>query len=237
MWHINLVSFRQIHDTVYQVSGPDISNERDCASYLIDFEEPVLIDCGSGFAHNRVVANIRECGYNPAEIRTMVLTHCHVDHIGGAHLFKSQFGTSFMMHALDAAIVQRADQLLTAAFCFNIVFQPLAINTVLTQDPQTLRFGNHELIAVHTPGHTPGSISLYLDLGGTRIVFAQDIAAPLLKDFHCDPAAWTKSIDKLITLEADILCDGHTGAFQPKRNVRRYLETCVRAQAQQGYLK
>lgn len=238
MWHINVVKAQRIHEIVYRVSGPDISDERDCAAYLIDAGgEPVLIDCGSGFSHARVVANIRDAGYPPEQISNLILTHCHFDHIGGAHLFKSQFKTALTMHMLDADIVQRADQMLTAAFCFNTVFRPLAIDVTIKQEEEKLTFGKQEITAIHTPGHTPGSISLYIDLDGTRIVFVQDIGAPLLKEFKCDPAAWVNSIQKLLELEADILCDGHSGAFAPKRNVRRYLETCIRSQTQQGYLK
>ena len=132
--------------------------------------------------------------------------------------------------------MKKAIRRLTAAFCFNIDFEPLHIETKIKQEKESLRFGDYELISLHTPGHTPGSISLYLDIDGTRVLFAQDIGAPLLKDFDCDPSAWMESIQKLFALDADILCDGHTGAFGPKKNVKRYLEFCVKSQAQQGYI-
>ena len=140
------------------------------------------------------------------------------------------------MHELDAGIVEKGDQRLTAAFCFNITFQPLIIETKIVEEKESLRFGDYELISLHTPGHTPGSISLYIDIDDTRILFAQDIGAPLLKDFDCDPSAWMESIQKLFALDADILCDGHSGAYGPKKNVKRYLEFCVKSQAQQGYI-
>jgi hypothetical protein len=69
-----------------------------------------------------------------------------------------------------------------------------------------------------------------------RVLFAQDIGAPLLKEFDCDPKAWLSSIQTLFALEADILCDGHSGAYGPKRVVKEYLEYCLRAQYQNGYL-
>jgi glyoxylase-like metal-dependent hydrolase (beta-lactamase superfamily II) len=227
---------QKIHDIIYRVAGPDMTDPRDSAVYLLDLGEPVLIDCGSGFAFDLVIKNIEETGFDPAQIKNLILTHCHVDHIGGAHLFKSRFKTSLTMHTLDADIVERADQRLTAAFCFNIAFQPLSIETKITEEKESLRFGHYELISLHTPGHTPGSISLYIDIDDTRVLFAQDIGAPLLEDYDCEPSAWMTSIQKLFVLDADILCDGHSGAYGPRKNVRRYLEFCVKSQAQQGYI-
>jgi glyoxylase-like metal-dependent hydrolase (beta-lactamase superfamily II) len=225
---------QRIHDLIYRVAGPDMTDPRDSAAYLLNLGEPVLIDCGSGFAFNHVLQNIEKTGFDPAQIKNLILTHCHVDHIGGAHLFKSRFKTSLIMHHLDADIVERADQIHTAAFCFDIEFQPLYIDKKITGKKTTLRFGDRELVSLHTPGHTPGSISLYIDIDGTRVLFVQDIGAPLLKDFDCDPAAWVQSIQKLLALDADILCDGHSGAYGPKKNVKRYLDFCVKSQVQQG---
>lgn len=227
---------QKIHDIIYRVAGPDMTDPRDSAVYLLDLGEPVLIDCGSGFAFDRVIQNIEAAGFDPAQIKNLILTHCHVDHMGGAHLFRSRFGTHLTMHTLDADVVERADQIHTAAFCFNITFQALSIDTKITKEKESFHFGDHQLISLHTPGHTSGSISLYIDIDGTRVLFAQDIGAPLLKDFHCNPSQWMDSIQKLYALDADILCDGHSGAYGPKRNVKRYLDFCVKSQAQQGYI-
>jgi glyoxylase-like metal-dependent hydrolase (beta-lactamase superfamily II) len=227
---------QRIHDLIYRVAGPDITDPRDSTVYLLDLGEPVLIDCGSGFAFDGVIKNIEAAGFDPSQIKNLILTHCHVDHIGGARLFKSRFKTSLTMHELDAEIVERGDQILTAAFCFNINFEPLHIETKITKEIESLRFGDYELISLHTPGHTPGSISLYLDIDDMRVLFAQDIGAPLLKDYDCNPTAWMESIQKLFALNADILCDGHSGAYGPRKNVKRYLELCIKSQEQQGYI-
>lgn len=227
---------QRINDIVYRVAGPDMSDARDCAAYLLDLGEPVLIDCGSGFAFDRVVQNIEAAGFDPSLIKNIILTHCHFDHIGGAHLFKSRFGSRLIMHKLDAEIVEKADQRLTAAFCFRTEFQPLFIDTILLQEKESLHFGSHELVCLHTPGHTRGSISLYLDTGGTRILFAQDIGAAILKEFDCDPHAWVKSFNSLAALDADLLCDGHCGVYHQKKNVKRYLQACIASQKKQGYI-
>ncbi len=227
---------KKITKEVYQVGGATLSDSRDCAVYLLDLGELILIDSGLGFGFERMIRNIEAAGFDPARISTVIVTHCHVDHVAGAALFQKRFGSRVVMHAEDAGIVKRADQMLTAAFCFNIDFPPLQVDVELQDEEESLAFGDHEVVCLHTPGHTPGSLSAYLDMGGLRILFAQDIGAPLLKDFYCDPAAWMKSVHKLLALEADILCDGHSGAYGPKNVVEQYLRYCVDSQRQGGYL-
>lgn len=227
---------KQITNQIYQVGGAAVSNPKDGIVYLLDFEELILIDSGSGFGFERTVRNIEFLGFDPAKITTIILTHCHVDHAGGAHLFKSHFGSRLIMHNLDAEIAERADLRLTAAFCFEVDFQPLHIDIKLHGDKGTIKFGKHEFFWLHTPGHSPGSISLYFDMNGERTLFVQDIAAPLLKEFDCDPAAWLQSVNRLFAVNADMLCDGHSGAYHPNAVVREYLQYCINMQTKMGYL-
>jgi hypothetical protein len=65
---------------------------------------------------------------------------------------------------------------------------------------------------------------VYLDRGGKRILFGQDIHGPFLDIFRSDMSLWKKSMEKLLALDADILCEGHFGIFQPKEHVIRYIK-------------
>lgn len=228
---------QQITDTIWRVAGSDMTNGRDSAVYLIDAGEAILVDCGSGHGFDNTLANIGRAGFRPDDIRTLIMTHCHVDHIGAAHLLRSHFGTKLVMHEKDAEIVERGDIRLTAAFCFDVDFKPLPVDLKLKGDAGNLEFPGHAIRWLHTPGHTPGSISLYMEENGEMVLFAQDIGAPLLSEFDCDPPAWLNSLQKLFALEADILCDGHSGAYGPKDVVRQYLEYCLASQYQNGYLE
>ena len=228
---------KKITERVYQVGGTSISDSRDCAVYLLDLGELVLIDSGLGMGFDRMTRNIELLGFDPADISTVVVTHCHVDHVGGARLFQQRFGSRIVMHTKDAAIVKKGDQLLTAAFCFNIYFKPLHVDVELRGKEESLTFGEQRLVCVHTPGHTPGSLSAYLDTDSLRILFVQDIGAAVLKEFSCDPDAWVKSVYTLLALEGDILCDGHSGAYGPRNIVEQYLHHCIDSQRQGGYLK
>ena len=212
---------------IYRVAGSDITDPRDCSVYLLDVGELVMIDAGFGESTDLVVSHVKEQGLDPRDISTVILTHCHVDHIGGADQFRHRFGSRLVMHELDAEIVARGDERLTAAFCFQKVFRPFPIDLILSGEEQRLTFRNQELVCLHTPGHTPGSISVYVEAGEKKVLFAQDLAAPLLEEFDCDPVAWRNSAEKLLALNADMLCDGHTGVYQPRRMVRKYIESCM----------
>jgi glyoxylase-like metal-dependent hydrolase (beta-lactamase superfamily II) len=89
-------------------------------------------------------------------------------------------------------------------------------------------FGDQSISFIHTPGHTPGSISLYIDTNGKRILFGQDLGAPLLAEFDCDPEAWRESMQNLLALKADALCDGHSGIYQPAEAVAAYIQHFIR---------
>jgi glyoxylase-like metal-dependent hydrolase (beta-lactamase superfamily II) len=215
---------KKIFEGIYQVGGPDMSHPYDCSVYLVDLGELILIDAGLGMGVQNIVANIEVLGLDPTRLSTLLLTHCHIDHMGGASWFRERFGTRLVMHTLDADILERGDNRLTAAFCFNIDFTPVAVDLRLQGEKTDLLFPSGRLSCLHTPGHTPGSISLYTDLEEARILFVQDIQAPLLGEFDCDPLAWSNSVKKLLSLKGDILCDGHNGIWQPARSVQKYLQ-------------
>jgi glyoxylase-like metal-dependent hydrolase (beta-lactamase superfamily II) len=219
----------------FRVAGADITDQRDCNVYLIDFgTQAVLVDAGFGAAFDRMVANIADAGVSPSDVSSVVLTHCHLDHIGAASRLRERLGCRLVMHELDAEIVERGDNRLTAAFCFDTVFQPLLIDVRLTGREGKVTFGDHAVSFIHIPGHTPGSIALYIDNGGKRVLFGQDISAPLLDDFDCDKAAWRRSMEKLLALKADVLCDGHSGVYQPARSVAAYIRHFLRAYGDKG---
>jgi glyoxylase-like metal-dependent hydrolase (beta-lactamase superfamily II) len=213
---------------VLLVGGPDISAQRDCCVYLIDADFPVLIDTGFGEGVDKILNNIKQAGVEPANITSIVLTHCHIDHIGGAQELRSLLGASLFMHHLDAEIVERGDNRLTAAFCFDINLTPLPIDVHIRGSGGLIPQIKEELQFLHTPGHTAGSISPYVDVNGLRILFGQDLGAPLLTEFDCDSAAWHQSMARLIALKADVLCDGHSGIYSPAGRVEAYIRRFIR---------
>jgi glyoxylase-like metal-dependent hydrolase (beta-lactamase superfamily II) len=219
------VNTEEIISGVYLIGGSDITSSDDAAIFLIDFQETlVLIDAGAGRSSSQIVRNIEMLGLNPADVSHLILTHCHIDHIGSAPFFQKQYGTKIIIHELDAKAMESGDSLKTAANWYGTTFPPTKIDGTLSDSHEKLKFGGEALHCLHTPGHTPGSIAVYLDRAGKRILFGQDIHGPFHKAFGSDMNAWKKSMRKLLDLDADILCEGHFGIFQPKDRVRDYIE-------------
>lgn len=214
-----------IVDGIYLIGGPDLSSPEDATVFIIDFAgELVMIDSGAGNTFRLLVRNIEDTGLNPQNISTLVLTHCHIDHIGAAPYFRKEFGCELIAHDLDADAIETGNQVLTAANWYGLKFPPTPVGKRLTDDHDILRFGDEELHCIHTPGHTPGSISLYIEREGKRILFGQDIHGPFLSSFGSDIEQWKNSMEKLLALEADILCEGHFGIFYSKNDVKKYIQ-------------
>jgi glyoxylase-like metal-dependent hydrolase (beta-lactamase superfamily II) len=214
----------KVTEGVYLVGSADLTDQRDCSVYLVDMGDLVLIDTGAGVATGQIVRNIELLGLDPRALSTIVLTHCHIDHVGGAGYLTERFGSSVVMHALDAPAVEQADPVRTGASWYNVRLSPLLVDVKLSGDRGAVKARDGELMCLHTPGHTPGSISVYLDRGGERVLFGQDIHGPFLPEFGADMAAWRDSMEALLALEADILCEGHFGVYRTKKRVRDYIE-------------
>jgi glyoxylase-like metal-dependent hydrolase (beta-lactamase superfamily II) len=214
---------KKVTEDIYQVGGADITDPRDCGVYLLDLGDLVLIDAGAGPSYDKIVRNIEGLGLKPDTLKAVILTHCHIDHIGAAPQFRDAFGAQIIMHQLDAEAVEQGNDRMTAASWYNLSFPPMPVEVKLQKEEERLRFGDQEIICLHTPGHTPGSLSIYLDRGAKRILFGQDIHGPFSEDFGSDLSAWHRSMERLLSLEADILCEGHFGVYQPKENVSEYI--------------
>jgi len=221
-----------IVEGVWLVGGPNISMSEDATVFVIDFSgELIMIDTGAGRSARTLVRNIEGAGLDPKKISTVILTHCHIDHIGSAPYFRENFGCKLAAHDKDADAIEEGDPIMTAANWYETDFPPTPVDIRFKADHETLQFGAEELHLLHTPGHTPGSMSLYLDRGGKRVLFGQDIHGPFLPSFKSDVGRWRKSMEQLLALEADILCEGHFGIFQTKEQVRKYIQGYMREYA------
>jgi len=218
---------KEIHNGVYLVGGSDMTDAKDCCVYLLNLGELVLIDAGAGISAGAIVRNIESLGFDAALVSTIVLTHCHIDHVGGAAAIKERTGARIVMHELDAVPVENGDQRMTAARWYGVRFQPLPVDLTFSGHSETFSFGGGDLILLHTPGHTPGSLSVYCDTGGKRVLFGQDIHGPFLADFGANMSHWQRSMEELLALNADILCEGHFGIYQPNKKVRAYIERYI----------
>jgi glyoxylase-like metal-dependent hydrolase (beta-lactamase superfamily II) len=213
----------EITKDIFIVGGPDITDGRDGCVYLINLGELILIDTGAGWSVENIIGNIKKLGFDPKDLVKIILTHCHIDHIGGAPEIKKRFGCKLYIHKLDASPVETGDRILTAAKWYQTSFPPTLVDVKLNSPEETLIIGEQKIICLHTPGHTPGSICLYLDKDGKRILFGQDLHGPLLSEFGSSLEDYGRSTKKLLDLDADILCEGHFGIYKTKKDVKDYI--------------
>ncbi|MCX8021704.1 MAG: MBL fold metallo-hydrolase [Syntrophorhabdaceae bacterium] len=215
---------REIIRDVFLIGDCELTDPMDCSVYLINLGDMVLIDTGAGTSVERLIFNIRRLGLKPENITTIILTHCHIDHIGGAYELKKRFGSKIIMHSLDAKPVEHGDRTMTGAYLYGVPLIPTSVDLKLEKEEESLFIGEQEIRCLHTPGHTPGSLSVYLDRDEKRVLFGQDIHGPFLPQFGSDIKKWRASMEKLLQLKADILCEGHFGIFQPSDKVNEYIE-------------
>ena len=105
----------EIIKDIFIIGGPDITDSRDGCVYLIDMGELVLIDSGAGWSVDKIINNIKELGLDPQKLGMILLTHCHIDHIGGAPDIRKRYGSKLCIHELDAPPLEKGDPILTAA--------------------------------------------------------------------------------------------------------------------------
>ena len=213
-----------ITERVVLVGGPRISDGQDCLVYALDLGELVLIDCGAGPSWPRIRENVERAGMAPADLHTLVLTHCHIDHIGAAAAVVSETGCRVVAHRLDAEAIESGDPIRTASSWYGLDLDPVEVTEKVDGEELTIAFSAGDLRLIHTPGHTPGSLVGVVDDAGERVLFGQDIHGPFSHEFGSDLEAWRRSMTRVLELEADILCEGHYGVFRPADAVRGFIE-------------
>ncbi len=213
----------EIVKDIFIVGGPDITDGRDGCVYLLNLGELILIDTGAGWSVDRIINNVQSLGLDCKNLSKILLTHCHIDHIGGVPEIRKRFGSKIYIHALDAPPLENGDEVLTAAKWYQTSFPPTQVDMKLNSSEEPLVIGDQKIVCLHTPGHTPGSICIYLDKDGKRILFGQDLHGPLLEEFGSNVEDYGRSTKKLLDLDADILCEGHFGIYKTKKDVRNYI--------------
>jgi glyoxylase-like metal-dependent hydrolase (beta-lactamase superfamily II) len=93
------------------------------------------------------------------KVKAIVITHAHIDHIGGAAKLKSATGAPVHMNASDGELYDQLD--VQASWLQMKTPEKTGIDTE-AKDGDTLALGSRIFHVLHTPGHTQGSISLWI---------------------------------------------------------------------------
>ena len=214
----------KIMENLWQVGGAEYTTVEDAAVYLVRFgDKAVLIDSGCGAEHEMLVHNISQVMSPDVQIEYLFLTHCHYDHTGGAQKVRERYGCKIVAHALDTVYLETGDDQVTAAAWYDARMNPLKIDHVISEKSQTFQIGNGQVVAHHCPGHSPGSVVYLVKFGPVKVLFGQDVHGPLDPSLLSDRNDYHNSLNFMIDLDADILCEGHFGIYRGKDTVKEFI--------------
>lgn len=139
---------------------------------IVDVDGSVtLVDCGVAKAPPKIVAGLAAMGKHPSEVTRIVLTHVHPDHAGGAAEMARRTGAPVLIHEDDrdagaaGRVLAPSDTTILSGRIFARLgsgrFEAFEPGPAL-KDGDVLPLGNG-LHVVHTPGHSPGHVSLLHD--------------------------------------------------------------------------
>lgn len=142
---------------VWYISGNDW-----VACYLIDTGDGlVLIDTAMHESAYLMIENIRKLGYELTDIKKILLTHAHIDHIGAARTMKELTGAKLYLGARDLEFLhERRDLIANNGEYTCGEFEP----DELYDDAKPISQGHITVRTVSTPGHTPGCTSMFFDV-------------------------------------------------------------------------
>lgn len=213
---------------IFQIGGSGFTTPEDAAAYLIHVDgRAAIVDAGCGNATEKLLENIRKCNVPDEAIGYLLITHCHFDHTGGASELKERLNLKVVAHELDAGFLENGDPEVTAASWYGAVLKPVVVDIKLSQPRETIHLGQREIMAMHVPGHSPGSVVYQVISEGQKVLFGQDVHGPIHPDLLSDPDAYQASLKQMLMLKTDILCEGHYGIIHGKDKVRDFIRSFV----------
>lgn len=206
-----------IHGSTYYVGTCGIS-----AILIAGDRGHLLIDTGTKAGAAIVLENIGKLGFRPNEIASLLHSHEHFDHVGGHALVKEASGAHVVAsrRAADVLKTGEADPQ-DPQFGMHEAMEPVGVD-VIVDEGETVRTETAMLMAIATPGHTPGALSWQwksCERGGEclSIVYA-DSLSPVSRDdyrFSDHPeyiAEYRAGLQRLREVKCDILLTPHPSA-------------------------
>ena len=234
----------RLHPRVHLVGsgsgGFDLTDPFDCHVYLIDGgREAALVDAGIGAATDAILANAAAAGVEPSRIRTLLLTHGHPDHAGGAAVLRERLPglrvvaspeTARWVATADEEAMNLANGRRAGFYPERFGFEPCAVDGTLEEGAE-VPVGDVTLRALATPGHCAGHLSFRARLDGATALFAGDLVfyggrVSLVNNPDCSLERLGASMAKLRGAGIDLLLPGHHAVTL--RDGQRHVDTANR---------
>ena len=142
-----------------------------CIHLIRTDEGLILLDAGYPQTKHLLFASLIHLGFNPADVRWIILTHAHTDHFGAANEFRNLYGTKVALSRVDAESMR--EKPFRAVGSFTTVPMPVIDREL--EDGEIFSFGGKQVRCVLTPGHTLGTMSFFFDVtdGGKTYLAGQ----------------------------------------------------------------
>ena len=193
-------------------------------AYVVEGHGLTLIDAGIAGRLGVLTGGLEEIGAATSDIRRLILTHFHRDHVGTVAELRELTGAEVVAHAVDAAVIEgreagpepnltAREEVIFEAVAGGVPDAPPVKVDREVADGDSIDFGaGIRATVVHVPGHTAGSIAIHLP--ETEVLFTGDAAAsmngsPIVGVFNVDRGEARRSFVRLAGLEAETACFGH----------------------------
>jgi glyoxylase-like metal-dependent hydrolase (beta-lactamase superfamily II) len=194
----------------------------NCNSYLIDGAARVLIDPGHRAMFDHVERGLGELNLGLEDLDVIICTHGHPDHLEAVQLFKGA-DTMFGIHEIEWQWIDSAGRQMSAAL--GVDLDAIRPDFFLREGDLALK--NLALKVFHTPGHSPGSVCIYMPeqkaLFTGDLVFGEGVGRTDLPGG--DGEALKASIKRLVDLDVEWLLSGHGDVISGARNVKANFES------------
>jgi len=204
-----------------------------CDTFLVLTPAPVLIDAGSRPGWEQLVSNLKQLGKQIADVRWVIATHGHWDHVDNmARIQREHPRVKFAIHAGDAQFVINNDRVFSCAepLYNGAKSDPIRVDRLLL-DGDTITVGRIKFRILHTPGHTPGSITILAEIAGKKVGFCGDsVTGYFSMTNRSSVIDWEQSMRKLMAEELDLLYAGHRKRpLAGREEIRAYLLKALNA--------
>jgi metallo-beta-lactamase class B len=199
----------KVFDDVYFVGGKVHS-----AWALTTRDGIILID--TIFPYNSeelVVGGMQKLGLDPKQIKYLIISHAHADHIGGAEMIQKKYGAKVVMGAPDWESVEK----------YPNRFKTMAPERdIVATDGMKITLGGRTVTIWLTPGHTPGTLSYTFTAldrgrtvnvaysGGTAFNFVNNTPVPGIRNFQTYIDSQKKFAEKAAAVNATVLLSNHS---------------------------